>query len=73
MENKTETPEKWYEKKIYIIALCCTGGTTIGLFTGYPFGVYQLWNSTKFTQLEKFGFTAGPLLIQLISIYNATK
>lgn len=73
MENKTETPEKWYEKKSYIIALCCTGGMTIGLFTGYPFGVYQLWKSPKFTQLEKFGCIVGPLLIQLISIYKATR
>ena len=67
MENKEETPEKWYEKRAYIIALCCSGGVTIG----YPFGLYQLCNSIKFKQIEKISLTVGPLIAQLISFSNA--
>ena len=70
MENNSEISEKWYEKKTYIIALCCTGGMSIGLITGYPFGVYHLWKSDKFTQWHKIVYTALPVVIQLLSIYK---
>ena len=74
MENKNETTEKWYEKKKYIFLLVASGGgPLIFLLTAYPFGLYQLWKSDKFEQWKKIALTAIPILLQLLSIYKATR